>query len=556
VAKEAESFIMAKKIKDTSLQNLPACAADFIKLVIKKIRYRKEVRADVQAELTAHFEDELHNCKSDEEKEQKAQQLIADFGDVKMLAVLMRRAKKRCRPLWRKALVRSLQATGLIFLYLLLCVSPLIVGRPTISVDYVERLNELVRADRNEADNARPYYEKAADLCVKMPQWFTEHWPTDFNDAQLHSLNLWLQDNQKALEILRKAPEQPYFWNDYQKSDQTTDDLTTILMPNVMNRSATYRTLAFAMAWQIRYEAYKGNIDSAVKDCIVLQKFGKHLQGKGLLVEQLVGIAIEALSHDAILSVLDKTDVPAETLKIIQDELAKHFEKRGPVINLEAEKVFWYDQIQRTFTDNGRGDGRVLLRGLPYALKSSKDMLRFLRFSYPSRKEIVANINGYFEEFDEFFEKTPSDLKRLGIYENKIAELEQTGLLMLGTLGHAFIRVSQITWRLETHRRGVLTIVAVMRYRKALGWYPENLEELVLTGYLNNLPIDPYSTNPLVYKKVDDDFLLYSVGSNFQDDGGVLGCDSKGNPINWAGNGDWVFWPVLKPNEKQCCSPQ
>jgi len=88
------------------------------------MRYRRKVRRDVQAELAAHFEDELKDCENDEDKEQKAKQLITEFGDVKLLAVLLRRAKKRCRPLWRKALVRSLQVLGIIVLYFLICSSP------------------------------------------------------------------------------------------------------------------------------------------------------------------------------------------------------------------------------------------------------------------------------------------------------------------------------------------------------------------------------------------------------------------------------------------------
>ena len=71
---------MAKKLT-IDLQNLPECAKDFVKLIIKKMRYRKKIRADVMAELTAHFEDELRDCKNDEEKEQKAQQLIEDGAD-------------------------------------------------------------------------------------------------------------------------------------------------------------------------------------------------------------------------------------------------------------------------------------------------------------------------------------------------------------------------------------------------------------------------------------------------------------------------------------------
>lgn len=101
---------------------LPACAIEYIKLVVSKMRYRKKVRQDVQAELAAQFEDELKDCATDEEKEQKAEKLITEFGDVKLLAVLLRRAKKRCRPIWRKMVARTFQTVKVVILCLILAV--------------------------------------------------------------------------------------------------------------------------------------------------------------------------------------------------------------------------------------------------------------------------------------------------------------------------------------------------------------------------------------------------------------------------------------------------
>ena len=100
---------------------LPACAEEYIQLIVKKMRYRRKVRQEVQEELTAHFTDELKDCETDEDRQQKAKQLIAEFGDVKLLAVLLRRAKKRCRPLWRTAVVRSFQVFGIIVIYFIIC---------------------------------------------------------------------------------------------------------------------------------------------------------------------------------------------------------------------------------------------------------------------------------------------------------------------------------------------------------------------------------------------------------------------------------------------------
>jgi hypothetical protein len=543
--------IMGKEHQEGDLEYLPACASEFISLVIKKMRYRRKVRRDVQAELIAHFEDALKGCTTDQEKEQKAQQLIAEFGDAKLLAVLCRRAKKRCRPLWRKILVRSAQALGTVFLYLLVCISPLAIGKPNISVDYVDWLNKLVRQGKDEAGNARPYYEKATALYVKMPDCLSrsmEKWPADLNDMELNSLSTWLAENEPAIEMLRQGANQPYYWNIYESNEP---DLTTGIMNRVMAVLPAYRHLAFDMRWRIRFQAHNGDVETALQDCIVLQKFGGHMHGKGLLIEQLVGVAIEALAHNVIFTILQKVDVPAEALQSVQQELERQFGKKEPVISLEAEKAFWYDQIQRTFTDDGRGGGRVLLRGLPYVVKDWMGGLwGLVSFSYPDRREVMARTDKYFGRTAELFDKTPWDLNAEGIDSDAWHENLQASL-MLDIVGPAHSRVGQIGWRTKTSRLAVLSVLAIMRCRKEKGAYPASLDELVAAGYLKRLPMDPYSDGTLVYRETDDGFLLYSLGADLKDDGGKLGLSGDGKPRMWADNGDWVFWPVHKPQRNR-----
>jgi hypothetical protein len=326
-----------KKGKDADIRfaGLPACAAEYIKLVIKKMRYRRKVRRDVQVELAAHFEDELRDCTTDEEKEQKAQQLIETFGDVKLLAVLLRRAKKRCRPLWRKALVRSFQTLGIIVLYLLICFGRLTIGTPTISVNYVDWLNDMVSAGKAESQNAKPYYNSAGEVCVRMPDWLTKSrikWPGDFNDIEMQMFSEWLDNNSKALQLVREGAEKPYFWPVYIDGDtglvqdimllKTLKNLAFYrafdrqhaVLQNVTKPLSGYKMIARAIKWQILYEAYSGNIEGVLNDCMVLQRFANHFQGKGLLIEQLVGIGIEAIALGSIFTFLESLDVSADTL--------------------------------------------------------------------------------------------------------------------------------------------------------------------------------------------------------------------------------------------------
>lgn len=113
--------------------------------------------------------------------------------------------------------------------------------------------------------------------------------------------------------------------------------------------------------------------------------------------------------------------------------------------------------------------------------------------------------------------------------------------MLLPALG----RINELSHRAETDIKSTLAIVALLGYANDKGGYPESLEELVEAGYLEEVPIDAYSNKPVVYKKTNGDFLLYSVGPNFVDDGGIPGKDSKGKIRRmWADDGDTIFWPV------------
>ena len=76
-------------------KDLPQAAVEYIDSVVKKMRYRRKVRAEVRAELIAHFEDALRGCENEAKKQSLAHEMIEDFGDAKLLGVLLRRAKKR-----------------------------------------------------------------------------------------------------------------------------------------------------------------------------------------------------------------------------------------------------------------------------------------------------------------------------------------------------------------------------------------------------------------------------------------------------------------------------
>jgi hypothetical protein len=74
--------------------------------------------------------------------------------------------------------------------------------------------------------------------------------------------------------------------------------------------------------------------------------------------------------------------------------------------------------------------------------------------------------------------------------------------------------------RFESQQRLMTVALALAAYRARYEEYPSELAELV-PDYLGDLPLDPYSDGPLIYRRNGVGFLLYAVGPNLVDDGGV-----------------------------------
>ncbi len=82
---------------------------------------------------------------------------------------------------------------------------------------------------------------------------------------------------------------------------------------------------------------------------------------------------------------------------------------------------------------------------------------------------------------------------------------------------------------------------ALERYHLAHGNYPEQLDALA-PKFLTEVPTDVITRRPLVYRRTSDGrFLLYSVGWNQRDDGGVPGMTTGKRPRFNSSAGDWVW---------------
>jgi len=101
----------------------------------------------------------------------------------------------------------------------------------------------------------------------------------------------------------------------------------------------------------------------------------------------------------------------------------------------------------------------------------------------------------------------------------------------------------------------LIAIIGTLRYKIDTGEFPETLNGLVSSGYLQAVPNDPYSGGPLVYKRTAGGFRLYSIGADFSDNGGTAIIEQTARflgprmPLSATRCADIVYWPVQQRGE-------
>jgi hypothetical protein len=97
----------------------------------------------------------------------------------------------------------------------------------------------------------------------------------------------------------------------------------------------------------------------------------------------------------------------------------------------------------------------------------------------------------------------------------------------------AYDRIEQRYLATHTFLRQIQTACALERFRRKHGEYPQTMDALV-PDFIEAVPRDVMDGQPLRYRRVADGrFILYSIGQNGKDDGGVL-PDKPDEALDWA----------------------
>jgi hypothetical protein len=187
-------------------------------------------------------------------------------------------------------------------------------------------------------------------------------------------------------------------------------------------------------------------------------------------------------------------------------------------------------RIAQTLAPPGRGPGTPSWNLVNYAIRFSPRGLRY------------ENLLNYWRLWDQVAFNNYS-VQRCRIFPSRLStnwasidnSFDAPFHYLAGILLPNTYRVIQVIARNQTALNQAMLVCALERYRRARGAYPGTLDALV-PGFIQKLPRDLITGEPLKYRRMDDGkFLLYSVGWNAKDDGGLPDKDKE--------KGDWV-WPT------------
>ncbi len=450
-----------------------------------------------------------------------------------------------------------LAAIGLLLALLIMKIMLLLIAKPKITVDYVAEYNETSRPQNYvPSENATPYYQKAFDAFVEMPDELRKpyvNWPTDFNDAEQALLEKWLVSNTLAFEYVKRASDKAYYW--LKRKAEEDGYIGSITTPDL----SRLRKLTEALGWSARYNAVKARFRLAFENVLVCYKAANHKCRPNLFVtEQLVGLRIKQDTIRNALIILDKSHVENNALVFLQDALQTELNNDDYVPSIQAEKYFLYDALQRLFIDNGKGTGRLAWRTGWCIETSSGKWSNFRRrlhacFAGPTRNEIVSQIERVLRISGQIMTKTPWQVKSEDTDCFEEIENINNSNWFLQIFGVSPRSIFYLYHETKTQTEALIAVLAILRYKTDTGQFPETLDELVSSGHLHAAPNDPYSSSSLVYKLTEEGFKLYSVGRDFSDEGGTV--EVLNEPMQMPGFKkvaiiprvyplDIVYWPV------------
>jgi hypothetical protein len=357
--------------------------------------------------------------------------------------------------------------------------------------------------------------------------WIKEAFPGVFR---------WLQVNQRPLATAVRATQRPQIYHPLVGGPP----FAAVLLPHW---DAPSREVARALVARAMLRAGEADISAARADLMAVHRLAQLYDRGPCLIEGPMACDLEetalqaevSLAHSGVLSpkqarefqlqieslppmTLAKTRLDADRFMILdaitsiardanwrekwpQEDMPPVVDRLTPLVDLNQaldRSNYWYDRMIRAMEQPTYRLRKAEFEAIDSDLKAFSQSVTY-------GKRLLAALLIWHPAQWQLLRETPADL---------------LALLMLPNPSHCH----GVELRHRQRRELTATAFALAAYRNDQQKYPSTLAKLV-PKYMKELPRDGFSGDPLIYQTDGDDYVLYSVGPNLEDDAGFASGD-------------------------------
>ncbi|MDA0832578.1 MAG: hypothetical protein O2955_00515 [Planctomycetota bacterium] len=345
----------------------------------------------------------------------------------------------------------------------------------------------------------------------------------------------WVADNRPALARWKQGTEKPDFL-----IQQPKDLHFGLLIPDVQ----AFREIARLSQLEWSRLLIEGNVAEAWIGIRTLYRSSRQFVRHGTPMQRMLGAVYLAIS---IKGLEDLTQHPATTetmLHEILDEVHRTY-RQTPPKSVFVKCDYWEYQNLLKKPDEVAG---ILKPG-----KKDTPVERLLvwfvvKFGFEPQMAQRLAPHFYARTLDQIdlpvkdrqpwtgtltmFSPDPKQSYPAGI----LSPTEINEFYMQSILARSSLRscdgMDQTCLREESRQYAVELWLALQIYERQNGKYPDTLSELVAADIIDSLPVDPFSRTgaSMQYRRDGDGAIIWGVGENYIDDGGLIGIAVNNEP--------------------------
>jgi hypothetical protein len=277
------------------------------------------------------------------------------------------------------------------------------------------------------------------------------------------------------------------------------------------------RHVSFLLEADAVNRAEAKDFDAALVSCRAILATGQTLGDEGFLISVVLRCNCRAYSVRTLERIQAQGEASEDALSALRRQFGEEAQTRIVENGVRFERAQMHDVFESVES------GRFSLKALKVMAPDSTPPTTWEKIeSLWVTPRVLKGHAELLNAYTEAIKVARGPLEEQSYYDDAMYKIGGMSVnFFAGFLMPSMNKIMNSEVRSIAYLRCAVVAVSAELYRRRTGHWPNALADLN-ADFPNGLPADPYDGAPLRFKTLPDGIVIYSVGENHKDDGGVL----------------------------------